>query len=139
MTDDRDSRVPSPVGSRGSVPELLDLLFKLALDVHRWLVRHRYVLRHNRSALGLALNYLILVAVPIFPVIIYLQWLVILEDGDGDYLDYKAVIFLVVSAYLFTLSLIYLLTPFSGFSSALEMAIWGAVVLAATTLYKVFP
>ena len=45
MTDDRDSRVPSPVGSRHSDPELRDILFSLALAVHGWLVRHGYVLR----------------------------------------------------------------------------------------------
>ena len=101
MTDDRDARVPSPVGSRGSDPELLDLLFSLALAVHRWLVRHRYVLRHNRSALGLTINYIVLMTVPVFPLLIYVHWVATRSFPEGDEIDFKGIVFLLVAVYFF--------------------------------------
>ena len=139
MTDDRDSRVPSPVGSRRSISELLDVLFKLALAVHSWLVRHRYVLRHNRSALGLIINYIVLMTVPVFPLLIYVHWVATRSFPEGDDIDFKGIVLLLVAGYLFGLSAVNLLTPWGDLAGAREMALWGGGVLAAITVYKLFP
>ena len=139
MTDDRDSRVPSPVGLRGSISELLDVLFKLALAVHRWLVRHRYVLRHNRSALGLIINYIVLMTVPVFPLLIYVHWVATRSFPEGDDIDFKGIVLLLVAGYLFGLSAVNLLTPWGDLAGAREMALWGGGVLAVITVDKLLP
>ena len=139
MTDDRDSRVPSPVGSRGSDPELLDLLFRLAMAVHGWLVRHRYVLRHNRSVLGLTINYIVLMTVPVFPLLIYVHWVATRSFPEGDEIDFKGIVFLLVALYLFVLAAMHLLASWGDMAGAKEMAIWGGVVVAAITVYKLLP
>ena len=139
MTDDRDSRVPSPVGLRGSTSELLDILFRLALAVHGWLVRHRYVLRHNRSALGLTINYLVLMTVPVFPLLIYVHRVATRSFPEGDDIDFKGIVLLLVAGYLFGLSAVNLLTPWGDLAGAREMAFWGVAVLAVTTVYQLLP
>ena len=139
MTDDRDSRVPSPVGSRHSDPELRDILFSLALAVHGWLVRHRYVLRHNRSVLGLTINYIVLMTVPVFPLLIYVHWVATRSFPEGDEIDFKGVVFLLVAFYLFGLAAMHLLASWGDLTAAKEMAIWGGVVVLAITAYKLIP
>ena len=139
MTDDRDSRVPSRVGSRGSDPELRDIPFSLPLAVHGWLVRHGYVLRNNRSALGLTINYIVLLTIPVFPLLVYVHWVATRSFPEGDEIDFKGVVSLLVAGYLFGLAAMHLLAPWGNLTGAKEMSVLGGVVLVAITVYKLVP
>ena len=137
MTDTQDSRVPIPVEPGRPNSELRRLILGPPLTAHGWLVRHRYVLRHNRSALGLTINYIVLMTVPVFPLLIYVHWVATRSFPEGDEIDFKGIVFLLVAVYFFGLATVHLLMPWGDFSSARELALWGVVVLAATTVYKI--
>ena len=106
--------MPIPSESEGSTSQPSPL-FSLTLTVHRWLVRHRYVLRHNRSALGLIINYIVLMTVPVFPLLIYVHWVATRSFPEGDEIDFKGVAFLLVALYLFGLAAMHLLAPLGRF------------------------
>ena len=74
-----DSTLPIPIESEGSTSQPSPL-FILALAFQGWLVRHRYVLRNNRSAIGLIINYIVLLTIPGFPLLIYVQWVATRSD-----------------------------------------------------------
>ena len=123
MTSDRPQSLPA----------------QCAASAHRWLARHRYILWRDASLSVMVLNYIVLIAVPVFPLAILIQWLVTNGDDTGDDLDFKAVVFLGVALYLFTLSAVNLWTPWGDLAGAKEMALWGCVVLGVTVMYKVLP
>ena len=132
------STLPIPSGSEGSTSQPSPL-FILALAFHGWLVRHRYVLRNNRSTIGLIINYIVLLTIPILPLLIYVQWVATRSDPAGDDIDLKGVVFLLVAIYLFVLAAMHLLASWGDSAGAKGMAVWGGAVLAATTVYKLIP
>ena len=109
------------------------------LDIHQWLTQHHYVRSTSSSGYWETfLNYLLLAIIPGLPVVIYFHWLVVKSDAIGDQADWKAIIFIIVAAYLFALTAVNMWTPW-GESGALEMALWGGAVLAAITVLQADP
>ena len=53
--------------------------------------------------------------------------------------DFKGIVFQLVALYLFGLATMHLLASWGDLAGAREMAVWGGVVLAATTVYKLIP